>query len=70
MTNGAPMVADQVAIQLDVELVDKAPGGPTTGAIITRRQNSKAIEIRERAYGSNCSGFRYLMSTTSLPFSP
>ena len=28
MTNGAPMVADQVAIQLDVELVDKAPGGP------------------------------------------
>jgi len=28
MTTGAPMVADQVAIQLDVELVDKAPGGP------------------------------------------
>ena len=28
MTNGAPMVADQVAIQLDVELVDKAPGPP------------------------------------------
>jgi polyisoprenoid-binding protein YceI len=28
MTNGAPMVADQVAIQLDVELVDKAPGSP------------------------------------------
>jgi polyisoprenoid-binding protein YceI len=28
MTNGAPMVADQVVIQLDVELVDKAPGAP------------------------------------------
>src|ERR1700689_3099740 len=28
MTTGAPMVADQVAIQLDVELVDKAPGAP------------------------------------------
>jgi polyisoprenoid-binding protein YceI len=28
MTSGAPMVADQVAIQLDVELVDKAPGAP------------------------------------------
>src|ERR1700677_24014 len=31
MTTGAPMVADQVAIQLDVELVDKAPGPPRSG---------------------------------------
>ena len=28
MTFGAPMVGDEVAIQLDVELVDKAPGTP------------------------------------------
>jgi polyisoprenoid-binding protein YceI len=28
MTFGAPMVGDEVAIQLDVELVDKAPGAP------------------------------------------
>jgi polyisoprenoid-binding protein YceI len=28
MTTGVPMVADQVAIQLDVELVDKKPGPP------------------------------------------
>jgi polyisoprenoid-binding protein YceI len=32
MTSGAPMVADQVAIQLDVELVDKAPGAPRPAA--------------------------------------
>ena len=67
------MVADQVAIQLDVELVDKAPGPPrpAPGARHRhRRQSSKAIEIRERAYISSCSGFRYLMSMTSLPFSP
>ena len=62
MTNGAPMVADQVAIQLDVELVDKAPGGPPPPS--SPPQNSKAIEIRQRAYVSSCSGFRYLMSTT------
>ena len=28
MTFGAPMVGDEVTIQLDVELVDKAPGAP------------------------------------------
>lgn len=28
MTGGAAAVGDQIAIQLDVELVDKAPGGP------------------------------------------
>ena len=32
MTSGAPMVADQVAIQLDVELVDKAPSAPRPAA--------------------------------------
>jgi hypothetical protein len=26
-----PMVGDQIAIQLDVELVDKAPGPPRSG---------------------------------------
>jgi polyisoprenoid-binding protein YceI len=31
MTADAAMVGDQVAIQLDVELVDKAPGAPRTG---------------------------------------
>ena len=28
MTNGLAMVGDEIDIQLDVELVDKAPGGP------------------------------------------
>ncbi len=31
MTFDAGMVGDQIAIQLDVELVDKAPGAPRTG---------------------------------------
>src|SRR5580658_9262475 len=31
MTFDAPMVGDQIAIQLDVELVDKAPGPPRSG---------------------------------------
>src|SRR5271155_1178823 len=31
MTFDAPMVGDQIAIQLDVELVDKAPGTPRPG---------------------------------------
>jgi polyisoprenoid-binding protein YceI len=31
MTFDAPMVGDQIAIQLDVELVDKAPGPPRPG---------------------------------------
>jgi polyisoprenoid-binding protein YceI len=31
MTFDVPMVGDQVAIQLDVELVDKAPGAPRPG---------------------------------------
>ena len=31
MTFDAPMVGDQIAIQLDVELVDKAPGPPRAG---------------------------------------
>jgi polyisoprenoid-binding protein YceI len=31
MTYGAPMVADQIAIQLDIELVDKLPGPPRNG---------------------------------------
>jgi polyisoprenoid-binding protein YceI len=31
MTYDAPMVGDQIAIQLDVELIDKAPGPPRPG---------------------------------------
>jgi polyisoprenoid-binding protein YceI len=31
MTNGIGMIGDQVSIQLDVELVDKAPGAPPPG---------------------------------------
>jgi polyisoprenoid-binding protein YceI len=31
MTFDSPMVGDQIAIQLDVELVDKAPGAPRPG---------------------------------------
>ena len=31
MNYDAGMIGDQVAIQLDVELVDKAPGGPRQG---------------------------------------
>jgi polyisoprenoid-binding protein YceI len=31
MTNGTGMIGDQVSIQLDVELVDKAPGAPRPG---------------------------------------
>jgi polyisoprenoid-binding protein YceI len=35
MTFDAPMVGDEIGIQLDVELVDKAPGPPRTAQVAT-----------------------------------